>query len=429
MKKKLLEQKAALVTELDGMVKKAVEENRDFTADEEKREAEIKAEIATLNKQIARVDENDARVAELKQTVGSAQSRHTDPGGSANAGGGQPASGPQAKELFANDAEFFDVIASKRDDQRLAKYRTEQSMGDGTKGGFLVPKEYDNSELHKIQAAPGIVRKYARIIPAGSSPDSEIGFPKLNQSTANADAPHNTYGGVIVKWGNEGAAIQPTDFSVGDINMKPHECTAYIPVTNKLLRNWSAGGGVITGLLNEARAADEDLQFFLGSGVGKPQGVFKSPARVSRDRAGAGDFTWADGKAMVSKLLMRGGRPFWSMSQSVMPKLMDQKDDDDRPVFLANGRDGIPTQYMGYPIEWNERAPLLGTEGDVALLNLGYYWVKEGYGPMVAGSEHVLFLSNKTVFKMGYSVDGQGWMSEKYTQEGGYEVSPFIILK
>jgi hypothetical protein len=46
----------------------------------------------------------------------------------------------------------------------------------------------------------------------------------------------------------------------------------------------------------------------------------------------------------------------------------------------------------------------------------------------VAASEHVKFLENKTVFKIFQNVDGQPWLTAPFTQEGGYQVSPFVVL-
>jgi hypothetical protein len=46
----------------------------------------------------------------------------------------------------------------------------------------------------------------------------------------------------------------------------------------------------------------------------------------------------------------------------------------------------------------------------------------------VAASEHVKFTENKTVFKIFWNVDGQPWLTAPFRQEGGYEVSPFVLL-
>jgi len=40
----------------------------------------------------------------------------------------------------------------------------------------------------------------------------------------------------------------------------------------------------------------------------------------------------------------------------------------------------------------------------------------------------VHFTQNKTVIKAFWLVDGQPWLAGPITQEGGYQVSPFVAL-
>ena len=66
--------------------------------------------------------------------------------------------------------------------------------------------------------------------------------------------------------------------------------------------------------------------------------------------------------------------------------------------------------------------------GDLILADWGYYLVKDGSGPFVAASEHVLFTSNKTIIKIFWNVDGAPWLQAPIAEENGYQVSPFVAL-
>lgn len=79
-------------------------------------------------------------------------------------------------------------------------------------------------------------------------------------------------------------------------------------------------------------------------------------------------------------------------------------------------------------MRWNNRAPALGSKGDVVLADWSYYLIKDGSGPFVAASEHVLFQSNKTMIKVFWNVDGAPWLTAPFKEENGYEVSPFVVL-
>ncbi|MGD9644055.1 MAG: phage major capsid protein, partial [Elusimicrobiales bacterium] len=73
--------------------------------------------------------------------------------------------------------------------------------------------------------------------------------------------------------------------------------------------------------------------------------------------------------------------------------------------------------------------PALGSKGDLILVDFTYYLIKDGSGPFVAASEHVLFRQNKTVIKVFWNVDGKGWVNEPLTLEDGTtKVSPYVVL-
>jgi HK97 family phage major capsid protein len=106
------------------------------------------------------------------------------------------------------------------------------------------------------------------------------------------------------------------------------------------------------------------------------------------------------------------------------------KDDSSALIWQPNAREGDPNRILGIPFVINNRNPVLGSQGDLALLDLNYYLIKEGSGPYVAASEHVYFTSNKTVIKAFTNIDGQSWLSTTLPLEGSTAnvVSPFVVL-
>ena len=107
---------------------------------------------------------------------------------------------------------------------------------------------------------------------------------------------------------------------------------------------------------------------------------------------------------------------------------MTLTDQNGNLIWNGNAREGELPLLLGRPAIENERNPLLGQAGDIWLADMSQYLIKDGSGPYVAASEHVHFLSNKTVIKMFWNVDGQPWLTAPIKQEGGYEVSPFVKL-
>jgi HK97 family phage major capsid protein len=134
---------------------------------------------------------------------------------------------------------------------------------------------------------------------------------------------------------------------------------------------------------------------------------------------------------MLSRLYAGAGNPIWVINQTLIPTLMTLKDDAGNYIFNGgDAKNGIPATLIGLPIKWNGKSPLIGNEGDIALVKFNYYLTKAGSGPYIAISEHVKFTTNKTVFKIVANIDGQPWVNDPLKlQDGKTTVSPYVILK
>lgn len=324
-------------------------------------------------------------------------------------------------KTFETFGDFVQAVRFNQGDERLLETR-EQSMGVGSEGGILVPSMF-RDEILSVNAQGGIFRPRATVIPADSQhPDASLTMPVLDQSGQD-----NMYAGVEVSWIAEGATKPETSASFTDITLNPHEVAGHIVVTDKLLRNSNAINTTVRSMLSGAILASEDDAFLNGNGVGKPLGIIGSAATIAQNRGTASEIHYSDITAMYSKAKF-GGSLVWVASQSILPQLMNMKDDDGRLIWQPNASVGSPGSLLGLPVQMNERSPQLGSKGDLTLMDANYYLIKDGSPLAISASEHVFFRSNKTVIKAFWNVDGQSWLKGKITQEGGYEVSPFIIL-
>lgn len=343
--------------------------------------------------------------------------------------------GDAAPKEFASIAEFVHAAAYNRSDPRLISAldvlensgrepRAEQRMDTGAAGGFMIPPQF-RSELLRVDPVASLVRPRAQVIPAGSPPDSAITIPALDQT---GDTPENVFGGVEVLWTGEGATISDTSAALREIKLEPEEVSGSVTITDKLLRNWQAYGVFVENLLRGAINQAEDRAFIFGDGVAKPLGFQKAGARLTVPRQVAGKVSYLDLTGLISKVIMRGGTPTWSASQGVMQEVLNMVDSFNRPIYVASPVAGVPGTILGYPVVWNNRNPGVGSAGDISAVDLSYYLIKDGSGPFVAVSEHVKFQQNKTVIKIWWNVDGQPWLTEPFTEENGFQVSPFVVL-
>lgn len=414
---------------MTAIIDAAETENRDLNAEETAEFDRLKAERETLDRRIARAEEMAATEAVLDAAV-PAHSRQAGPGGIVRAGG------PEASREFESMGEFLAAVRFNPNDQRLNfvegvgaavdenGLQAEMRMDNDTAGGFMVPTQI-RSNILSVAPQDSLVRPRAQVIPAGSPPDASITMPALDQSGTEAG---HMFGGMNFSWIEEGGEKPETDANLKAITLTPHEIAGFVTVTDKLLRNWQASASFIESLMRGGVSAAEDYAFLRGNGITQPLGALSAPAMKYINRTNANSVTYVDLLEMVSRLLMRGGTPVWSMPQGALPKIATLTDPEGHYIWKANAVDGFAGTLLGYPVRWNNRSPLLGSKGDITLCDWSYYLIKDGSGPFVAASEHVKFTSNKTVIKIFWNVDGAPWMHAPISEENGYEVSPFIGL-
>jgi HK97 family phage major capsid protein len=307
--------------------------------------------------------------------------------------------------------------------QFMPSFHNEWSMGTGAEGGFAVPAQM-GTEILQIQPEASIVRPRATVIPAGDPPDAAITFPAFTQGA------NGVFGGVTVQWIGEGDTKPETDGKLEEVSLQPKEVAAHTVVTDKLLRNWAAANTFISTLLRGATTSAEDYAFLRGNGVAKPFGAMNCPGAIVVNRKTANQIAYDDVIKMLSRLLPESvGRAVWVASQSALPQIATLQDPNGRYIFIqGDATKGIPATLAGIPIKFTGKTPTLGVKGDLALVDFTYYMIKDGSGPFIAASEHVLFRQNKTVIKVFWNVDGQGWVKAPLKLEDGVTTVSFAVV-
>lgn len=340
-----------------------------------------------------------------------------------------------AKEMGPNEfREFGDFLQTVRWNPGDPALKTREvaknaegralSMGQGALGGFIVPEQFDNN-IKMVNDQQAIFRPRCQVIPAGDPPDSAITIPALDQSGARG-----VYSGVVVRWIAEGEQKPETEPSFREIKLEPQEVAAHTILTDKLLRNSAAAGALVSSLLRKAIIASEEDCFYTGDGNGKPLGIIGHPACVVIVRAVANQIGYADVVAMYARAKF-GGRLAWVTSQTCLPQLMTMvAPATNTLVWQPNAREGAPGMLLGISVLLNDQSPILGNLGDLALVDLDYYLIKNGSGIAIAMSEHPRFTRNQTIIKAFWNVDGQPWLNTPLLQRDGVStVSPFVVLQ
>ncbi len=397
----------AMQTLLDG----ATATGTDLSAEQTTQYEGLMTEQISLKSQIERIEEQNTLNAEMATPVSTPLHAVTIISGDDN----------QLKDEtgFENFGEYLGVVRSGSD-SRLDFVA--QSMGTDSEGGFLIPKQFGGM-LTAFKPGESIVRPRATVIPSGSFADGEISFPALDQSGAKG-----VYSGVTTSWVGEGAEISETNFSLREITLKSNALAAFVPFTNKLLRNAPAASMLGVMLLRQAIAKAEDDAFLNGNGTAKPLGFIGHAATKTINRGVASTVKYSDLVSMVAAVKM-GGSLEWTINQTVIPQLMNMVDAVGNMIWQPNAVAGMGTTLLGFPVKFVDRTPVLGAKGDVMLTDLSYYYIKNGSGLIISMSEHVKFTADKTLIKVVTNVDGKSSINSALTlEDGSTTVSPFVVL-
>jgi HK97 family phage major capsid protein len=311
---------------------------------------------------------------------------------------------------------------SPRDPALEVRLDAGQTMGDGAQGGFVIPPRFE-SKIREVSIDGAIFRPRATVIPAGSPPDQTITFPALDQSTT-----YGMYAGVDVAWIGEGVEKPETSAKFREISLTPKEVAASLFITDKLLRNAPAVGAIVQNLMRAAIIGAEEDAFMSGNGVGRPLGVQNCAATIDVKRGTDGTIVYTDLVNMFAKF-KTGGKAVFIASRTILPKLMVMKDEGNNLIWQPNAREGAPGTLLGIPVIFNDQAPVLGSSGDLLLVDLSYYLIKDGSGLSMSMSEHVRFRDNQTCIKVFWNVDGRSWLNTPLLQRDGVtQISPFVSL-
>lgn len=329
---------------------------------------------------------------------------------------------PEGATGFRNLGEYLHTMAVAPNDTRLMELRLQQ-MGQGSLGGFAIPEQF-RGEVLSVSPQQAIVRPRATVIPAGNPPDAAITMPALNQGAAS-----NMYGGVRVYHSEESAAATESSMALKQVKLEPHKLIAYMTASYELLNNWDAASGFMQNQMRLAVIGAEDYDFLRGTNVNQAQGILGAPGQVAINRAGANAIAFADVVNMLARVKY-GGSLVWICSQTIIPQLCNIRDTGNNNLWMQSAVSAAPASLAGFPLIYADRLPALGTKGDLALCDFGYYLIKDGSGPRVSISEHFRFTNDEVCFKIVWYVDGRPWLTEPLPLEGATTstVSPFVIL-
>jgi len=326
----------------------------------------------------------------------------------------------------------FAVTSGMRHDARL-KAPTGLSEGQPSEGGFLVQTDFATTLLEKVYADSSVVSRVTRM--PISSNSNAIKIPAVAE-TSRADG--SRFGGIRAYWLNEAGTKTASQPAFSQIALELKKLAGACYTTDELLQDAPA----LEAWIKMAFTKEFDFKItdaiLNGDGAAKPLGIENAPCVISvaKETGQAADTVIFEN---IIKMWARLYAPcrtnaVWLISQDVEPQLFSMSlavGTGGIPVYMpAGGISGAPYgTLMGRPVLPIEQCDNVGDKGDILLADLSQYIMIDKGGVQGASSIHVNFLTDETVFRFVYRVDGQPWWKSALTPfNGGDTLSPFVNL-
>jgi HK97 family phage major capsid protein len=321
-------------------------------------------------------------------------------------------------------------------DPRLLSRAAGMSEGVPSDGGFAVPPEF-SSEILKNTWQTGQVLSRVKRIPIGGNASGV----KINVIKENARTNGSRYGGAQMVWAAESALLTASKLQFRQIELNLQKLIGAFYVTDELLQDAPALASVAQDAFTQELTFKLEDAIFNGGGAGSPLGILNSGAVVQVAIEAAETLANSPASLAINTAKMYARMPTallpdsaWFINQDVLPYLVVMTLGGTaaaQPVFLPPGAIANAPfgSLYGRPIVPVEYAATIGTPGDIVFAALSQYLVADKGGPQTAQSMHVNFLTDETVFRLTYRVDGQPrWNTPITPAKGVNTQSPFITL-
>lgn len=420
-------------------LQKAIDENRDLTAEEETADAEDKAKLARLTAQIQRAEEAMSAAAAVGATPNATPPINGPPNTAIVTGGGRTgtATVPAAPQValdnggFAHLADFAQAVRCanpaagqnyRLDDRLAAPGNVHMEQGDAA-GSFLVPAEFRQQIVNLV-------------FDEGNDPIMDLIDPDPTASNrvvglGDETTPWGT-SGIVAAWRSEGEQMLPSRMALTPRETKLNELYAFVLATEELLEDAPRIATLLTVKAAAAirwKAADA---FMWADGVEKPLGWLSSNATIAvpKDNAQVAATITASNVARMWARMIMPSQAHWLVNSDVMPTLMAMKDDGGRPLWYGNYQEAPGGTLLGRPVVFNEHSSSVGQFGDIQFVNPnGYEAFRKQNGVSFADSIHLYFDYNIRAFRWVFRIGGQPVLAKPVAPaRGGATKSHFVAL-
>ena len=354
-----------------------------------------------------------------------------------------PGANPELGKIWENSGQMLQDFLFKKQGKdngevraRLDKYEEfVNAYGPNVpaEGGYLIPEEV-RADIMTRALEGAVVRPQATVVPLNTG---KMKWPVNDMTTEVGEV----YGGIQFAWLDAGETFTETSGTFGMLSLEQHKLGGLASIPNEVTRFIPALETWIRDKMPQGIREFEDRAFMSGDGVGKPLGGLhaNNPALIvvnGETTQPVATLTWVNILAMYARMLPESyASAEWDITPDALPEIFSMA----LPVGTGGsavmfgegaGPGRLPMTMLGLPIRWTRKAPaVLGTQGDVSLVDWKQYTIGDALAIQFDTSEHSSFRSDKTDFRILEHVDGQPSLLSALTpQNNGPTLSSFIQL-
>lgn len=324
---------------------------------------------------------------------------------------------PIARAIVLTPAQIVNLAAAG---MSVRAVRTNMVEGSDELGGFVVPEDFREGIVMRL---PGmtVVRPRANVITTSRDV----------LTMARVTGGNSRYTGAVrVTWVDEEptATEAATNATFGQLRIGIFTTMAHTQLSKNLLEDAMMDvGAYLSKEFSEAYAIDEDEQFLISLGAGKPQGILAGTAAnggvnnsdVTEVNSGAAAALTGDGLKKVPFAIAkqyRSNAAVWIMNKATVQASTLLKDGQGRYLYPTGDLAGqaIPTSLLGYEIAESEAMPDVAANVDpIVFGDLSGYMIADRVGMSIQRyDDSTTAKGNAVVFVARRRLGGQvteGW--------------------
>jgi HK97 family phage major capsid protein len=308
-------------------------------------------------------------------------------------------------------------------------------------GGFLLQPEFSDQIATRVYNQGLLLSRFA-YVPVTSASANGIKIAGFDEQS-RADG--SRWGGVRGYWANEAASVTASRPKYRLLEFALNKLMAVSYATDELLQDAAALGAAMTIAFSGELLWKLEYASLFGSGAGQPLGMLSSGNNalivVPKDSGqAAATISASNLVTMFAKLHGPSRRnALFLMSESAESQLISAavaiknvagtENVGGIPLYVPATSDDDYPRILGRPAIVVEGMAALGNQGDIALVDPSQYIYSDDGGPDFTSSMHVNFLTDESVFKIRWRVDGKPmWHAPLIPYGGGASLSAYVVL-